>query len=101
MPALYQLVRQGRPPTGHGGLSLAARTAAWFAAPRTLASLFGAFLTKAEILSSLERLTAGGPLLRIPVGGQWVVGVEVPSAERIARATAGLGSGPGHWHTLY
>jgi hypothetical protein len=176
MPALYQLVRRGRPPTDHNGLSLAARTAyaliverhevaagevrhrlgaratarhdpayealselqqhllvdrgpfvvptsgipylsregypyhlfheahadlvrasrqisrddatdrligtyvgaAWFAAPRTLASLFGAFLTKVEILGSLERLTAGGPLLRIPVGGQWVVGVEIP-----------------------
>jgi hypothetical protein len=52
--------------------------AACFAAPRTLASLFGAFLTKAEILGSIERLTAGGPLVRIPLGGQWVVGVETP-----------------------
>jgi hypothetical protein len=51
---------------------------AWFAGLRTLASLFGAFLTKAEILDSLERLTAGGPLVRIPMGGQWVVGVEGP-----------------------
>jgi hypothetical protein len=49
--------------------------AAWFAAPRTLASLFGAFLTRAEILGSLERLTTGGSLVRIPVGTQWVVGV--------------------------
>jgi len=176
MPALYQLVRQGRPPTDQDGLSLAARTAyaliverhevaagevrrrlgvratarqdpayealgelqrhllvdrgpfavptsgipylsregypyhffheahadlvrasrrlsrddatdrligtyvgaAWFAAPRTLVSLFGAFLTTAEILGSLDRLTAGGSLQRIPVGGRWVVGVEIP-----------------------
>jgi hypothetical protein len=52
--------------------------AAWFAAPRTLTSLFGAFLTKAEIQGSLERLTAGGQLLRIPVGRHWLVGVELP-----------------------
>ena len=52
--------------------------AAWFTAPRTLASLFGAFLTKGEILGSLERLTASGPLLRIPLGGHWLVGVEMP-----------------------
>jgi hypothetical protein len=52
--------------------------AAWFATPRGLTRLFGAFLTKAEILGSLERLTAGRSLLRIPVGAQGVVGVEIP-----------------------
>lgn len=172
MPALYLLVRRGRPPTDHDGLSLAARTAyaliverrevsagdvrrrlgapatarhdpgydalaelqrhllvdrgpfvvpthgipylsregypyhlfheahadlarasrdlgrddamdrwiatyvsgAAFAAPRTLASLFGAFLTTAEIAASIERLTSTAQLTRVKLGRQWVVG---------------------------
>jgi hypothetical protein len=46
-----------------------------FAAPRTLASLFGAFLTTAEIAASVERLTSAAHLARIPLGRRWVVGV--------------------------
>jgi hypothetical protein len=51
--------------------------AASFAAPRTLASLFRGFLTPAEIAASIERLTTGGQLVRIPVGRQWVVGAGI------------------------
>ncbi len=172
MPALYLLVRRGRPPTDHDGLSLAARTAyalvverrevsagdvrrrlgtpatarhdpaydalaelqqhllvdrgpfvvptsgipylsregypyhlfheahadlarasrdlgrddamdrwiatyvggASFAAPRTLASLFGGFLTTAEIAASIERLTSTAQLTQVKLGRQRVVG---------------------------